>query len=658
MTNHHEENRQTVNSLINTVREQDAYTDIKNSLKDSATFLKQFCGPFALNAGSLASTQTISIDNFTKDGVTIYSHLSAGTPVEETARRLIEFIGKRVDSRCHDGTTTSMMTAASLGYRWMEALAPKSRRERHQSAKTISRIVNILNNLIDEQSFTVDELVEGVKKTNPDVDEDKLRRRIFYDTIMTSSKGDEELAEKLSLVLESLPKELYNYARFENNNIESENRFEINTQQSDISIQGSFSGNPSTLPGNKRMGSSYELEDVNLVVIGNPVLDKQYESDYLINWIVNQLLPRKNKKNVEIPVLDSDGNQKVDENQKLVFKVETQEIVEQPVRKLDKPMVLLAPRFESTILRIVQAYNDTVDDDNRKIYLFQFYQDHTNSYHAMCKAIAVMAGNGDKSYLTMMEAANRNDLDLAMIPCRFEYSGNRIDISDLYKKDGRKFHPFYYDKGNVRYHNVLNEMKETIDYYSKGNLGPNNKTDKLVYDLIYIQRCMICQKIIEMRVCGTAHELTANTSVVEDAMGSALSVVEEGMVLSGYQKILSGINKLPEDDPMITATAKAISEVVAASYDLSLEEVENYKHSLVDFDDAGDTKFLYNNAFDEAPFSPRNALTEFANGSSNAILQPKAGYKEQFVRIADIISKLVMTYAVLTARKFDPSVGR
>lgn len=69
-------------ALINTIRAEDTYSDIKNALRDSADFLRQFCGPFALNAGTVSAAGTAMVDNFTKDGVTIYSHLSAETPVE------------------------------------------------------------------------------------------------------------------------------------------------------------------------------------------------------------------------------------------------------------------------------------------------------------------------------------------------------------------------------------------------------------------------------------------------------------------------------------------------------------------------------------------------------------------------------------------------
>lgn len=644
-------------ALINTIRAEDTYSDIKNALRDSADFLRQFCGPFALNAGTVSAAGTAMVDNFTKDGVTIYSHLSAETPVEETARRLIEFIGTRVDRRCHDGTTTSMMTASTLGYHWMDALAPQTRRQRAHMAETISEVTARFKDTIEKYSFTVSDLIEEVRKVKPDVDEDALRRRVFYDTIMTSSKGDEELAEKLTTVLESLPEELYSFARFEQNNIESDTRFEIKEQPSDFNIRGSYAGNFSLTPGNKEMGSRFEFEEADLVVSPNALIDNQAETTVIVSWIVNQLLPRKEDREVDTPVVDENGHPVLDpETNEQMIRKSTQKVTLDPETKLKRPMVILAPNFETTVIRAINTYNSLQETGETKIYPFQYFQEHPLSYHALANAIVAVAGDGQ--YKTVAESLNEFTIETSLVPCKFEHAGSLMDISNLYKKDGRRFHPFYYDESKTRYHTLIKDMQETIENNSKRHLDSNKRAEKFMYDLIYIQRCMICQNIIEMQVCGTTHELIANISVVEDAMGSAMSVVEEGVVLSGYQKLLSDLLKDPEDNEMLTATCNALREVIAAAFDITADDVNTYIQSLVHFDGAEDKKFLYNNAFDDAPFAPRNAITEFADGTSNAIFQPKAGFLEQFSRIEDIVTKLVMTYAVLTERRYSAEAGR
>lgn len=644
-------------ALINTVRAEDTYNDIKSALRDSTDFLRQFCGPFALNAGTVSAAGTALVDNFTKDGVMIYSHLSAGTPVEETARRLIEFVGQRVDRRCHDGTTTSMMTASAMGYHWMAALAPQTRRQRAGMAKAISQITQNFNETIDKYSFTVQELIEAVQKVKPDVDTDALRRRVFHDTIMTSSKGDVELADKLSVVLESLPEELYGFARITQNNIESDVRFRIDEQNSDFKISGNYAGNFSLTPGNKDMGSRFEFEEADLVISPNALIDNQAETTVIVSWIVNQLLPNKEDREVDTPVVDAEGNPVLDPaTDKQMIRKSVQKVTVDPPTKLTRPMIILAPKFETTSIRAINTYNSLQETGQTKIYPFQYYQNHDLAYSALARAISAVAGEGQ--YKSLTESLNEFTIETSLIPCKFQQAGNTIDLYNLYKKDGRRFHPFYYDTENRRYHDLIDEMRETIENSSKYHLDSTKKTEKFVTDLIYIQRCMICQNILELIVCGTTHELVANFSVVEDAMGSAMSVVEEGIVLSGYQKLLSDLLTLPEDSEMLSASRDALREVIAATFDISPDDVTKYQKTLVEFNGAENKKFLYNNAFDDEPFAPRDAIAELAEGTSKAIFQPKAGFVEQFSRIEDIISKLVMTYAVLTERQYSAAAGR
>lgn len=628
-------------TLANSVRGKALTESITKSMKDISDFLSQFNGAYALNAATVGQTEHTTIDQFTKDGVTILSRLAATKPEEELCRRLIEFIGKRVDARCHDGTTTSMMMSSTCCYRWMQEVADLSRKDRHLALKIIDDFILKMTESVDKYSFTVKELIAEVTKKNKKVSEEDIRKRIFYDTVMTSSKGDTELAEKLTEVLVSLPEELYSYTSFEHSNLETKDRFLVVSQEADFQLRGNIQSNTTLLPGNKFMGTAYEMEKAYLVVTGNEVLDGSPEAIFLQQWIYNRYMPTSELKKDE-----KTGK--------------TEKVIVPPVEELDRPLVILSRNAANgNLVNIVNLYNNQQKDWNKKIFMYQFYGEIDNSYPAFAKAIAAVAQSDEcEDYLTLTEALNYNSLTNAMIPCKFYGFGNTIEISNLYKRDGRKFHPFYYNKNKIKYHDLIEEMQNTIENQSKRHLDVNKRMERFTKDVIYIMRCMICQEIKELRIGSTTHELFNNTTVVEDALGSAMSVVEDGVIMSGYQKILkdlladNGSDRSDIELSIKVATTEALSDVIKSTYVLTDDEFNSCSKSLVKFNNRKNIKYMYNNAFDKAPYTPRDAVKELASGTSNAIFQPVVGFKEQLLRIRDIISKVIRTYAVLTNKQY------
>lgn len=630
-------------TLANSVRGKDLTKAIVKAMGDIKSFLSQFNGPFALNAATVGSSEHTTIDQFTKDGVTILSRLAASNPEEELSRRLIEFIGKRVDAKCHDGTTTSMMTAAAMAYHWINVMSTMDRKQRHDALASITNALDLMEKSVDKYSFTIDELVKAVKRKNKNISSEEIRKRIYYDTVMTSSKGDVELAEKLSDVLMSLPEELYSYTRFEHSSVETEERFSVIVQESDFELRGNLQNHSALLPGNKLMGSVYDMEKAYLVVSGNEVIDGSAEAVFLDQWIKHRYLPTINE----------------------IVNEETREVTEElipPVDELDRPLVILSRNAaNSQLMRTVNIYNNRQLDWNKKIFLYQFYAEEDNSYTAYANAIATIAqGENGEEYLTLTQALNHNDLTVAMIPCKFNGCANAIEISNLYKRDGRRFHPYYYDKKKTRYHSAIKEMKDTMEHHANRHLDANNRSARFAEDVIYIMRCMICQDIKELRIGSTTHELFNNSTVVEDALGSAMSVVEDGVIMSGYQKILRDLvvewkwspKKSSTEGTIEQATINALVDVIEATYDLKDDEFKSYFNSLVKFNNRKNIKLVYNNAFDDAPYTPRDVVAELANGTSNSVFQPVLGFKEQLLRIRDIVSKLVFTYAILTTKRY------
>lgn len=639
--------------LENVVRGDDTRKAIIASMRDICKQLDPHNGPFATNAATVGQSQHSMIDEFTKDGITILSRLGADNPQDELSRRLIEFIGKRIDDRCHDGTTTSMMSSASLAANWLSTISPTSRRDQYKSIALIKKIISVMEEAVEANTFTIEELLKEVSKKNPKANIEEVRARIFFDTIMTSSKGDVELAERMTEVLVTLPEELYNYVPFEHNNSETDTRFEAVLQEADISLKGTYQGNFSLLSGNEMMGSVFNMEEAHVLVTGNELLDGSPESIYLQQWISNVLMPTTEQVNE----YDAETNEIISTATKAV-----------PSKKeLSRPLIILARNTQqSHLVRLINLYNAQQADWNKKIFCFQYFQEHALSYQAIARAIPAMSDTEDRK--SIIEAMDSGDLEKAFIPCKFWACGSIIEISNLYTRDNRRFHPFYYDKTKTRYHNLIKEMADTINQSAKRHLDVDAKLEKFAYDLIYIQRFMICQEIKTLRVCSTTHEMFANSTAVEDALGSAMSVAKEGVIMSGYQKIVNHlynhlkemavkytVGELREQHDlvqMLSATVHALEDVIKSTYALSDEEFKSCRTTLIQFNRRKNVKFLYNNAYDPAPFAPRNAVKELADGTSNAIFQPVAGFNELLVRVKDIITKLISTHSILTMKSY------
>lgn len=657
-------------SLRNVLTGEYGYTPmLVSAALEIADRLSLHCGPFAANAAiprSLSHSQNTTFDEFTKDGITILQHMQTNDVNFEHVRRMAKHIGERVDTACHDGTTTSMLLfvrlISELGgiqTRAQELFGSSSLDLRKIFSTEAASILGQLGDVLKGDVLTAEEIRDYlVRKKVPNVpDLDSLRRAIVYHQASVASKGDKEIAEGVAEVLMSMPVELYGQYVLLHSRLERDERFILETQTYDLELDSNLL---ITTLRNYKLDQQVLLEDVDLLISAVPFVNESPESHTLLAHIVP-------------------GHDMADAVGVLV----TEDF---PFFK--KPTVIIAPEITGEIISAISIHNRIHPE--AKIYPFSM-QCPDLMRGPYDKVITAMAG------VETLRSNNYGSLASSMIHgVKVHHEGIKLKLTGLYQKTDSRYHP-YYDDPTIypRYNQVIAELRTSIEDATIRHSA--TLADRDLNLMISLYRAATCQKIVDLRICGTTHEMMHNRSVVEDAMGSAISALTDGVVMGGHIRILEwlinehhstekanlGNKDLVVDIKLevIDAFIRAFWYVIRVIYRLpeGRDEVADMRRFIVYANSvSGDYRFSYlvplrervtdidNRTFFqkfhgvEAPPVRRvvarnilqgDGIEKFiscgAEGSVEVLLQPATGYYEQFKRMLDIIPKVLNTSTLI-----------
>jgi hypothetical protein len=516
-------------------------TELKESLIAAFVeldgYLTYHSGPFASNCviGS-KWRQMNDVDEFTKDGIKILRHLIVTENVSARfAVRLARFIGITVDRRCHDGTTTSMLLfcrLACLAARYIDADARG--KSRYRWAKAMEAMLTQMITYIEALKVTEEELLalaDAFKIKTTDAD---IRGAVAYHMAMISSKGDTDLSSKIAQVIRSAPKEIYNMFRESTLAVETPERYTIKEQKYDLALDANLGHSEHY---NYKLNTQYRSDDCVLFITGNEINIDSAEGAFLLAFISQNPSYRANLQN---DFGTEHGWEHYHENK--------------------RNLVIISKLL--TDPKLIYAINEfNITNPTFKISWFDV-QLHPRVRTTFNKAAHYIAGKPIFGEVIETDPTT-SMIGLDHIRPSVHHIGHTLTLSHLYEKTkGEVFHPYYRDpEAFPPYTHFLGEIKDVIDF-ARSQITNQALDPQELNTFVELYRAITCQEIFDIEVGGSIHEQRSNQTVFEDAMGAALSAIQEGVVFGGYGHIAGYCHELSQ-----TSTDPLVAELAAGMFD-------------------------------------------------------------------------------------------
>jgi hypothetical protein len=596
--------------------------------------LAHHSGPFASNCiiGS-QYRQVNDIDEFTKDGIKILNHLLVSEDTSaRIAVRLARFVGIAVDSRCHDGTTTSMLTFCALAKIAVEKinesyLSP----ERHEWTFELKEALEECLHQVNQLKITEQDILERCAFFEIETSEQEVRAAIAYHMAMISSKGDHDLATKISHIIRSSPKKIYGMYRNIPMGVETEEPYILKRQEFDMGVNANL-GNMDHF--NYLNNTQYLTEDAVIFATSNVISVQSMEAGFLQAFISTN--PRHRGDLQQFGV--TKGWEELHEGKRNL-------IIMAPGQGLDDPR----------LMELINQFNGS--NPRCKISWFNYQMDHKlrTSFN---KTLHYMAGVPLFDDV-MFEDATKSLIGLTGIKPRVHLTGASLTISNLYERDGEVFHPLYRDPEAFKdYTDFCRETEYIIEYAQKNITNPDLDHRELTL-ITSFYRSLTCQEIYDIQVGGSKHDQFANQTVYEDAIGAALSAVNEGVILGGYAHLANRM--MTYGIGMETRFANAFIGIVADSLRVAdradiADRIETQLFDKWSYLVADRESYRPGCDIDEYVTTARldkDGLCNFLTCDEHdpILLQAYAGYHEQFKRFVTILPKLANTSHLVDMRR-------
>lgn len=624
-------------------------TDLKASAAEIAQVLRAHCGPFATAAviptRISRDDPSLVVDRFTNDGISIAKLLNTNDVMTAYLLRMVVHVGEKVDAACHDGTTTSMLMMLNL----MTQLSGVIKDGGHLDVtlpewkSSIARTIEIAREIIEHQAITPAELVAFCQELGVTATADDIRYSLAYHEALLSSKGDVELADGIAQVVSSLPTEMFGYYEIENTPKETDKKYVVQQRLYDFQLGGNIK--PTFY--NHKLNTELKLDSCDIMVSDrDPVTGSP-----LTNALVVMMLA------------DPEFKAYAEENAPSVFKaLEATGILSemefiQPVRPdfLSRPLVVMAPMWFTCphLDRLVSMWNSLYPD--KKIIDAQIQPDPILR-QAYASGISAVAG---KRPIERLDLLGDSLEDAVIRDAAIQATTRTIRMSNLYHKTGDLFHPFYTDKtSNPFYTETLETIHELISADDDAHVSEFSEMQKK--SLISLYRGMTCQRIADLQTGGSTHTAVASRDVVTDAYGSALSAIEDGVVLGGYPKLKMFFANLAANDPDLAphkrslywGWVQAIDSLVTAIYrtepnsDYGTDDTP-YGYTLPD----GEGVLVHKNLKQQLDnfllpartreLTDSHRLGELKKEDRRILFQPVVGYRELFRLLSGILPNLL-----------------
>lgn len=489
--------------ITNIVDREHMESIITKTMEQFIDKLVDICGPYAryallisLDAGTTKYAGTGSnIDNrvFMRDGAHIVGNIEYLSPIQNYLKSAILYLGTRIDSVCHDGTTTAMLFASILLRKYFTSMAKKTLRSYSttQFEELCTRLFkNILENF-DKEKITKESIVEKYKCNINDA-----AATIAYIQAYTSSNADREVAEAVSYFFRHMPEESWNDCIVNQIPGLETTDYRVKAELSDYEID--FDVNfLSTHLFNHERNRFYKMDDIDILIMRTGIHDSSIETMTLLEYL----------------------------------------------ETIERPLFIFAPNGNYVGAEALYKINELAQTKNKHIAI-GCYNPANNASPVLWSMDALTGKANKRTYDGVIDIE-----DCLIKHAKIFIDGRRCFIDNVTPVDDRM------DENDNRHPGELYpddypyywDMKVFLQTYLDKVQRMHNKIYNEIQDIKKGLALLVTKRKVQIRLGGLSHDLQAMMPVIEDATGAALAAVKNGIYLNGIYRLYLVLNKMVDD---------------------------------------------------------------------------------------------------------------
>ena len=592
------------------------------------TFVKHLttvCGPFARYSmvleldpsGHRAYGSDKDARLFTKDGRITLERVECVSPIEQYLKSIIVYIGKRIDSACHDGTTTSMILACLVLKYVLEKQKELEKKEDHtllrkttlEIEQSFTRVFNAIACYMEDQfKITVEDIEHTLQ-----VDNKTATKILTYIQAQTSSGGDYELSKAISTFYDTMPKCTWTNAIQRRLSAYETHDYRIKAETNDyeVELESIFLTHNLLNYDNKQY---YRMENIDVLVLSTPLMDNNITTMELYKFLEDRTDP--------------------------LFLFVQQQGISQSV------------------------IGDLIAISNKKNFHLGIATYKTPSQYTTTPIVwSVVSVCGKANVPPYDEVRN---IEGCIIHGATVFCNNKSTrFSNITPNDDRvedkTIHPGeYYPEDYPHY----TELKEKISLMLKRTKESHNKNEDDIESLERALATLPVRYPTIMRIGGYSHEANAMIPVLEDAAGASMSVVEHGCYLNNIYRLYLAVIGCrfheTEDKDIADAIQSAIEDTILCTFgpmakhfkggirDKFFNDLHELHNKFTYLDISKNDGTGYGDILRYGHYLKENDFTgEYYDLRSTPPMQPAIFIRELFDRIKELVVRVSLTSSLI-----------
>lgn len=464
--------------------------------------LTRICGPYSRQAlilrtdtvdGMMMST---SMDTrlFMRDGAHILAATECVSPVQQYLKSIIHYIGRRIDSVCKDGTTTSMLFACQF---IRELILRKEMLESFtliEIEEELSKLFSLIGEKFDRHILTADAIAQEFACSKQ-----KAAAALTFMQAYTATGGDLEISTSIAEFFRRTPQEVWKDSISHTTAAIEQRDFRCKVEESDAEfvLKTILLTNQHR---NYEMGRYIKYDSADVLILSTDISDESLLTDELLQYIKEKLEP------------------------------------ENPELQNKEPLVLLVPNVSKCISdTIVELLNAKSKQHSVPIVILG-YSLRNNRFNMPWTALSVC---GKANVPLYDEATPIKESVIHGVSVFVTNQETRLDnISPLGDDADSVIHPGMLDPEKYPHH------KRAYDLISRdlenATLARNEIPEELE-DLRSAMSELTVRKKLVLRLGGLCHEQHELLAIIEDAAGSALVAATTGVVTNALSRFLRAV---------------------------------------------------------------------------------------------------------------------
>lgn len=493
--------------VTNVVDEKELITIIPPTLDNFINQLLVICGPFARNAMIIRADENIGtamgsemdMRMFLRDGKHTLKNTECISPIQQYIKSIILYIGSRIDSICKDGTTTSMLFACFL-LRYILDTKNTFDWKMHTTQEIEAEFAKVFSHLesaLQEDYITIDMIVKDFN-----VPENVAASVLAYLQAYTATSGDKEIAEAIATFFKYTPKEIWNdridhtVSRVEKTGY----RCKADRVNYEYELPGLLL---TTQYRNADLRTVVKLEDSDVIMFPDGLVDSSLVTDMLLKYLEKRL---EHDKNVT-------------------------------------PLVICSPGGNHCSPRIVDFINERAKTYGVTIPIVAYTLDTKFPVPWQAMVVNGKANVPSLAYHMELEECIIHGVSIYIDSTKIQFSGltpndPRLDESEI-------IHPGTKYSEDYTHWSKINDL---IEGYLVTAKSKHEIEAAELHSLQSAHADLSVKTRMILRLGGFYHDQLALQPIIEDAAGSAMAAIKDGLVTNSLIRLRHKVAQLFGDD--------------------------------------------------------------------------------------------------------------